>query len=136
MDLDCRRRTSSPRGEAGFTLIELIIILVALGLLAAVAVPKYMDLRTDAEYEAARAIVSAARSAISLDFAQKKLSDVPYRLPERGETITTALQRIMDGLQNPPMKGFAWVYTPGTGNTPAKVSAVLDTPSNPNRPVD
>jgi len=130
------RMTRRRRGEAGFTLIELIIILVALGLLAAVAVPKYLDLRTDAEYEAARAVVSAARSAISLDFAQKKLADAPYRFPERGETITTALQRIMDGLQNPPMKGFSWVHTPGAGNTPAKVSAVLDTPSNPNRPVD
>jgi type II secretory pathway pseudopilin PulG len=130
------RMTGCRRGEAGFTLIELIVILVALGLLAAVAVPKYLDLRAEAEYEAARSIVSAARSAIALDFAHKKLSDLPYRFPQEGETITIALQRIMDGLQNPPMRGFTWVFTPGAGNTPARVSAILDTPSNPNRPVD
>ena len=43
--------------QQGFTLIELIVIIVILGILAVTAVPKYVDMKTDAELAAADGVL-------------------------------------------------------------------------------
>jgi prepilin-type N-terminal cleavage/methylation domain-containing protein len=56
----------------GFTLIELIIVMVILGIMAAVAVPRYLDSISNAEQSAEDAVISSIKSGLK-QYANNKL---------------------------------------------------------------
>lgn len=67
--------------QTGFTLIELVAVLVILGLLGAMAVPRFYDLQTNAMTAAKNGSSSAVKSAHSIAIADLK------RLPSVNELV-------------------------------------------------
>ncbi|MFO7597632.1 MAG: prepilin-type N-terminal cleavage/methylation domain-containing protein [Desulfocurvibacter africanus] len=67
--MTARKRDIDRKAQAGFTLIELIAVIVILGLLAVVAVPRYIDLQDEAAAAAAQGVAGGLASAFALNFA-------------------------------------------------------------------
>lgn len=60
--------------QAGFTLIELVMVIVILGILAATAIPKFVNLQGDAEQAAVEGMAGALGSASAINYAVRSLS--------------------------------------------------------------
>jgi prepilin-type N-terminal cleavage/methylation domain-containing protein len=136
------------KNQKGFTLIELVIIIIMIGMLAAIAVPRYVDLKDKALAAGAKATLDGGRAAITLHFANAVVNVGSYTalLPNTtaGNAVTdasdlTGLEDQMQGVPNypptgaynsGPSVGFRWyVLTAGTNSpaVPPVIDAIIDT---------
>lgn len=92
------------KNQKGFTLIELIVVIVILGILAAAAVPMYRTFKQDAAYSSAQGLLGAMRGATQINFA-KNLISAGTLTP-----ITTA-QTLLDAIDT---EGYGSLVPSGT----------------------
>jgi len=84
------------RNEKGFTMIELVMVIVLLGILAAVAIPRYIDLQTQARAAALQGVVGSINGASSVNYAAAQVT-AGGGVTTTGLTCTAAATAILQG---------------------------------------
>ncbi len=129
--------------EAGFTLIELIMVIVILGIIAGVSVPKFIGLSASAKLSAARGIGGAIATAIQAEHSDYLINSTAYTMSDvlAGISFTGGIDNHHNHAHDTPnigvispngagnkigvnIKGdqFDWDWTAQAGDTPAFIT--------------
>ncbi len=99
--------------QAGFTLIELVMVIVILGVLAAVAVPKFLDLKSDANAAAVQGVAGALSAGAAANFAARTANGTKGVAVADCQDVAKTLQTYTSGAYTTalPTNGGAYTIT-------------------------
>lgn len=106
----------STQSQQGFTLIELIVVIVILGILAATALPKFIDLKGDAAQAATDGVAGALASATSINYAARLVNTTANTT---AATTCSAMAALLAGGVLPTGYAMTHTNTASSGGTVA-----------------
>lgn len=120
----------------GFTLVELIVVIVVLAILSGVAIGKYIDYTSNAKQAADQGCIGAIRSSLTYAFVQHRVNDDPAGVwianvsniastlqpPTLPEGITIVGSQLQD------RRGNFYDFIPETASLPARVVLAAGSP--------
>ncbi len=87
----------SNKQQSGFTLIELVIVIAILGILSAVALPKFVDLSGSAKTAAVQGVAGAITSAFFTNAAAVAVGVLPSAAIAGSVTVASAAGSVLAG---------------------------------------